>query len=65
MDEIDIADAWDVADEPFDPTEASDKDEAVFIGQQATGDTVVVGNEESGEWLYTFDMGPLELTDCR
>jgi len=65
MDETDIADAWNVAEEPYDPTQDGDKDEAVFIGQQATGDTVIVGDEESGEWLYTFDMGPLELENCR
>jgi len=65
MDDTDIADAWNVAEEPFDPTKTGDKEEAVFIGQQATGDTIIVGKEDRSEWLYTFDMGPLELENCR
>jgi len=58
MDDTDIADAWNVAEEPFDPTKTGDKEEAVFIGQQATGDTIIVGKEDRGEWRWVSRSGP-------
>lgn len=56
-------DTWDRVGEPFDPTEADSVDEAVYIGQQMLGDTVVIGKEDEGEWLTTEDMGPLNLAE--
>jgi hypothetical protein len=29
------------------------------------GDTVIIGQEDKGEWLTTQDMGPLELEKYR
>jgi hypothetical protein len=52
-------------EEPFDPTEAESTDEAVFIGQQTTGETLVIGREEKEEWLKTSDMGPLPVEEYR
>lgn len=51
--------------EPFDPTEADSTDEAVFIGQQATGVTVVIGRDESEEWLKTSNMAALPVEKYR
>ncbi len=65
MAQEELLEQWERAGEPFDPTVASNSDEAVFIGQQMHGDTVIIGQEDNGEWLTTQDMGPLELSDCR
>jgi len=56
-------DTWNDVGEPFDPTKADSVDEAVYIGQQVLGDTVVIGREDEGEWLTTTDMGPLNLAE--
>lgn len=44
-----------------DPAEADSKADAVFIGEQGTGDTVVVGKEEEEEWVLWEDAAPLPL----
>jgi len=58
-----IHDKWNNSGEPFDPTEAATTEDAVFIGSQATGDTVIIGREDDGEWITTRDMGPLTLAE--
>lgn len=51
--------------DPPDPTVANSDKEAVFIGQQVTGNTVIVGREDTEEWLFTNDMVPLEVEEYR
>jgi hypothetical protein len=65
MENQELLEQWEAAGEPFDPTEATSKEEAVFIGRQMMGDTVIIGREDAGEWLTTQDMGPLELAKYR
>jgi len=62
-----LADEWAEADESDhlpDPDGCSE-DEAVFIGSQATGDTIVIGRENDGEWISTTDMAPITVVDRR
>jgi hypothetical protein len=40
-------------------------EDAVFIGEQATGTTVVIGREDREEWIRTDDMTPLEVAEYR
>jgi len=54
---------WD--GEPFDPTIAKSTDDAVFIGRQFGGDTIIVGREEQDEWIWTSDIRPLKLRQHR
>jgi len=65
MENQELLEQWEAAGEPFDPTEATSNEEAVFIGRQMMGDTVIIGRENQGEWLTTQDMGPLELVKYR
>ena len=65
MAQDELLEQWERAGEPFDPTVATDSEKAVFIGRQMLGDTVIIGQEDKGEWLTTQDMGPLELADYR
>lgn len=65
MAQEELLEQWERAGEPFDPTVATDSEKAVFVGQQMLGDTVIIGQEDKGEWLTTQDMGPLELADYR
>jgi hypothetical protein len=44
--------------------EADSVEEAVFINQLPSGETMIVGNESREEWISTSDMGPLRLDDC-
>jgi hypothetical protein len=47
--------------DPPDPTKADDVADAVFIGEQHTGDTVAVGREDKEEWILVEDMAPLDV----
>jgi|APHM01.1.fsa_nt_gi hypothetical protein len=51
--------------EPYDSSQAENKKNAVFIGQQATGATIMIGREDKEEWLSTQDMVPLDLKEVR
>jgi hypothetical protein len=50
---------------PFDPREAENMKKAVFIGQQTTGDTIIIGQEEKEEWITTNNMRPLTIEEYR
>lgn len=47
---------------PPDPTVAENEREAVSI-KQVDGKTVVIGNEETDEWIKTEDLDPLHLSE--
>ena len=51
--------------EPFDPTKEGPEKEAVFIGRQPTGTTIIVGDESKDEYLTTDSMGALNLAEYR
>jgi hypothetical protein len=50
---------------PPDPTASESVKKAVFVGQQATNDTIIVGDDSREEWLVTADMSPLSLEEVR
>jgi hypothetical protein len=45
--------------------EAESEEKAVFIGQQVTGQTIIIGQEEKEEWIRTESMVPLEVEEYR
>lgn len=51
--------------EPADVREAESTDTAVFIGERPTGLTVIIGREDSEEWIKTSDMSPITVKDYR
>jgi hypothetical protein len=65
MAQEELLEQWERAGEPFDPTVATNSDEAVFIGRQMLGDTLIIGREDKGEWVTVQGVGPLELEMCR
>lgn len=50
-----------VGPEPPDPTEADSVSEAVFIGEQESGQTVAVGREDTEEWIVVENMTLLDV----
>jgi len=51
--------------EPFDPTKEGSKKKSVFIGQQPSGTTIIVGDESKEEYITTDSMGALNLAEYR
>jgi hypothetical protein len=64
---MNIVDLWDEAepDNHLPSPKADSTEEAVFIGKQPVGSTIIIGREDADEWVTTDDMSPLSVEDCR
>lgn len=64
---MDFDEHWDQeSEDDYLPTpESESKEKAVFIGQQTTGTTLMIGCEENEEWLSTSNMVALPLEKYR
>jgi|APHM01.1.fsa_nt_gi hypothetical protein len=64
---MNIVARWDEAepDNHLPERKADSTEEAVFIGKQPVGSTIIIGREDSEEWVTTDDMRPLSVEEYR